>query len=75
MTLQNIPTKLESTKGVLTVSQLAAIMDLSGKTIRKWMRRYGLPYTKVGSSYWLDPHSVAEWLRFHTVVRSSQKRH
>jgi len=67
--------QLAATKGVLTVQQLAEWLGLSAKTVRKWINKYGLPYTKVGSSYWLDPHSVAEWLRVHTVVRSSQKRH
>jgi excisionase family DNA binding protein len=66
--------QLAATKGVLTVQQVADRLGLSAKTVRKWINKYGLPHTKVGSSYWLDPHSVAEWLRGHTVVRISQRR-
>jgi excisionase family DNA binding protein len=70
-----IADQLAAAKGVLTVQQLAGRLGLSAKTVRKWITKYGLPYTKVGSSYWLDPHSVAEWLRVHTVAKGSQRRH
>jgi len=69
-----IADQLASTKGVLTVHQVADRLGLSAKTIRKWIDKYDLPCTKVGSSYWLDPYSVADWLRNHTVVKNPRTR-
>jgi excisionase family DNA binding protein len=69
-----IPEEIRTQKKALTVTGLAVILGISPKTIRKWIDKHGLPFTRAGSSIWLDPEATAKWWEEHTLVKTPQKR-
>lgn len=48
----------------LTESELAADLDKSPRTVKRWRaRRVGPPFLKVGKTIWYRRDAVREWLR------------
>ena len=52
-------------KKLLTVEDLAGIMQVTTRTIHNY-KKDGLPYKKLGTSVRFDPDEVNEWLKTKT---------
>ena len=59
---------------LLTISAMAGELGVSGKTIRKWIAKYGLPHIKKAGSYWLPADEVEKWLKAETMVSSNPRK-
>lgn len=55
--------KIASSRTALTVRELAAILNFSGRTIYDWVKQGRIPAMRFGSSLRFDPKVTAEWLR------------
>jgi excisionase family DNA binding protein len=63
-----IAEQLEARRGTMSLSEFAQILTVSYFTIYKWVRELGLPATKIGGSYWIDPKLAARWWRDHSTA-------
>jgi len=63
-----IPEQLEAQTGVMTLMALATLLGVSYKTVYKWVRTAGLPATKIGGTYWVDPQLAARWWASHSTT-------
>lgn len=59
--------QIEEREGVMTVEDLAAILNCSSKTLYKRIKKGKLPTIRIGSLIRLCPQTVAEWLRSRSV--------
>lgn len=69
-----IPEEIRTRKKALTVTDVAVILGISQKTVRRWIHTQQLPFTRAGSSIWLDPETTAKWWEDHTMVKTPQRR-
>jgi excisionase family DNA binding protein len=66
--IMTLAEQIEAHKGTMTLKALAEILGVSYDTTYKWVRKYGLPATKVGGTYWVDPELAANWWRNHSTT-------
>lgn len=45
----------------LSVDEVADEMDVSPRTVRRWMKEKGLPYIKIGRVVRFDAGAVNDW--------------
>ena len=60
--------QLEARTGTMTLMDLATLLGVSYKTVYKWARMDGLPATKIGGTYWIDPQLAARWWSSHSTT-------
>jgi len=61
--VMNIADIIEAYCRALTVEELAGLMKVSDKTVRRHIRSGSLPAYHIGSLVRLDPAQTAKWLR------------
>lgn len=66
----SIPEQLEQQKGAMTLMALAVLLGVSYKTTYRWAKYDGLPASRIGGTYWVDPHETARWWREHSIATS-----
>lgn len=59
----NIADIIEAYSRALTVEELAELIEVSVKTVRRHTRSGSLPAYHIGSLIRLDPAQTAKWLR------------
>ncbi len=57
--------ELGSDNKYLTVDDVAALMQVSNKTVYDWVHKKVIPYYKIVGSLRFDYDEVARWLRSH----------
>jgi excisionase family DNA binding protein len=67
--------QLRSRKQALSVNELAELLQLDPKTVRRHNRRGHIPYFKVGRTIRFDPQQVADWLDAITLLPLSARRY
>lgn len=50
---------------LLTIDEVAAILDVSPVTIHRYKKQRGLPYIKIGSTVRFDKNKLWEWVMLH----------
>ncbi len=51
------------TEPMLTAADVAALLSVSVKTVRRQWRRWGLPGYKIGTDLRFRPREVERWIR------------
>jgi excisionase family DNA binding protein len=73
---KTISEQLEAYKGCMTLSELAEMLGVCHRTVKRWVQTAGLPAQKIRGTYWIDPTLAARWWRDHstTVAKPSAPR-
>jgi excisionase family DNA binding protein len=58
-----IADSIEGKARALLVSEVAALLSISGRQIYKLVAENRIPYLRIGGSIRFDPHLLAAWLR------------
>jgi excisionase family DNA binding protein len=59
--------KIKSTNHMMTVDELANLIQISGKTLYAKVKAGTIPATRIAGSIRFDPSLIAEWLERQTV--------
>lgn len=59
----DIPSRIERSRKVLTVKQLAEFVSLSSKQIYELVSKGHIPSYRIAGAIRFDPRRTAEWLR------------
>jgi excisionase family DNA binding protein len=62
-----IADKIEKTEHLLTIDQLAALLQFSPKTLYAKAKAGTIPVTRLSGSLRFDPKLIAVWIRDRTV--------
>jgi excisionase family DNA binding protein len=54
-------------KSLLTVSDVSKILNISEKTVRRWIKAGKLTYIKMGSEIRFKPEHLEEWIEARTI--------
>jgi excisionase family DNA binding protein len=55
--------QVEGLNRALSVSELAALLNLNERTIRDKVKQGQIPYFRIGMTIRFDPKQLASWLR------------
>lgn len=55
--------ELESRRELLTAEELAALLNVSEKTVYRWSKLGSLPSVRLGTAVRFEPSVVSIWLR------------
>jgi excisionase family DNA binding protein len=65
---KTISEQLEAHKGCMTLSELAEMLGVCHRTVKRWVQTARLPAQKIRGNYWIDPQLAARWWRDHEVT-------
>ncbi len=54
---------LQARRGLLTAEELAALLNVSEKTVYRWSKSGVLPSVRIGTLVRFEPAAVSGWLR------------
>lgn len=71
----SIPERLQAMESAITVTQLAAVMDLGETAIYDLVRRNAIPHHRL-TGLRFDPQEIADWLRSRSIpgARHSKRK-
>lgn len=55
--------QLQARRGLLTAEELAALLNVSEKTVYRWSKSGSLPTVRIGTLIRFEPAAVSNWLR------------
>jgi excisionase family DNA binding protein len=55
--------QLQARRGLLTAEELAALLNVSEKTVYRWSKSGSLPSVRIGTLVRFEPATVSTWLR------------
>jgi excisionase family DNA binding protein len=67
--VQDVASRLEHSKGLLTVRELQTYLNLSKTTLYDKVQQGTIPYLRFGTTIRFDPVRIAIWLREQEVCR------
>jgi excisionase family DNA binding protein len=55
--------QLQARRGLLTAEDIAALLNISEKTVYRWSKSGSLPSVRIGTLVRFEPAAVSSWLR------------
>jgi len=71
---QNISERIRELKGLTTPGELAEMLNVSWKTVAKWIKVGGLPAAKITGSWWIQPDAAADWFEKRFAAKKREQK-